>query len=363
MKSKFLLFIAATIFFISCKKNDLEKQDNLAVTDVTKAYKEIASQILTTAKSNDNFRTLAYSECNKQKFGDYYVKLNELISLNSSHNYWDAATVNNLKALQNSISQKTGRDVIIFIPSIEKHPEKAAANKANGLQLRTEVIQDPIAVIAEEFVPIDQTSPGYIVDNNGTLTFYQTIDESFAWENDVWVVGEEEIVSPENMVAAPEDTATLIYARVQGGAEYGGIVKVTNWSLVEPWILGKPEFRMVTYKGAGTATTIADKSFGKWRRANFNGQFKDFNYFLYYWNTPNIGDYTSEKWIEEDGGTWFTLTFGVKIKILGVETTVGVSLPLKNNDDDLGLSLIQFTDPISTVYSQSGIEIKRKISF
>lgn len=223
--------------------------------------------------------------------------------------------------------------------------------------------EEPIGVITEEFVPTDQTCPGYIVNSNGNLTFYQTIDESYAWENDVWVIGEEEVVSPENMVAAPEDTATLTYARVQGGAEYGGIVKVTDWSLVEPWILGKPEFRMVVYKGAGTATAIVDKPFGKWRRANFNNQFKDFGQFLYYWNTPNIGDYTSEKWIEEHGGPTITLTFGIKIKILGVETSVGASLPVGNKDDDLGLSLIQFTDPINTIYSQGGIEIKRRNQF
>ncbi len=98
----------------------------------------------------------------------------------------------------------------------------------------------------------------------------------------------------------------------------------------------------------------------KWRRANFNGQFKGFNEFLYNGNVSNIGDYTPEKWIEEDGGTWFTLTFGVKTKIFGVETTVGVLLSLKNNDDDLGLTLFQFTDDISTVYGMTGIEIKRK---
>ena len=357
MKSKFLLFITATALFASCKKNDIVDKPVTLTTDVTKAYKDIASVIISTAKSNDNFRTIAYTECNKQKYGDYYVKLNELIALNATHNYWDAATVTKLSNLEKAITVTKRNDVTIFIPSIEKHPEKATANR---MLARTEVVQEPVAVVATEYDNPTQTSPGYIVENNGVLTFYQTINESFAWENDVWVVGEEEIVSPENMVAAAEDTATLVYARVNGGAEYGGIVKVTNWSLVEPWILGKPEFRMVVYKGAGTATTIKDKAFGKWRRANFNGQFKDFNEFLYNWNVSNIGDYTSEKWIEEDGGAWFTLTFGVKIKIFGVETTVGVSLPLKNNDDDLGLTLVQFTDDISTVYGMTGIEIKRK---
>lgn len=359
MKSKILIAILISISFVACKKNDIVVKPETLVADVTQSYKDIAAIIITTAKNNTNFRTLAYAECNKQKYGDYYVKLNELIALNTMHNYWDAATITKLSNLEKVITSTKRNDVTIFIPSIEKHPEKAVANR---LQQRTEILQEPIAVIGAEFVPSTQSSAGYIVNNSsGTLTFYQTIDESYAWENDVWVVGEEEIVSPENMVAAPEDTATLNYARVNGGAEYGGIVKVTNWSLVEPWILGKPEFRMVVYKGAATpSNSIYDEKFGKWRRANFNNQFKDFNRFLFNWNTANVGDWTTEKWIEEDGGTFFTLNFGVSYKIGGVTATAGVSIPIKNNDDDLGISLVQFTDPNSTEYSQSGIKIKRK---
>ena len=356
MKTNFLLFIIAIASFVSCKKNNIVEKPVIPLTDVTKAYKDIASIIISTAKNNDNFRTTAYAECNKQKYGDYYVKLNELIALNEAKNYWDAATVIKLSNLEKAINEAKRNDVIIFIPSIEKHPEKASQSRMQARQ----AVQEPVAVIGDEYQAPTQTCPGYIVETNGSLTFYQTINESFAWENDIWVIGEEEVVSPENMVAAIEDTATLIYARVNGGAEYGGIVKVTDWSLVEPWIAGKVEFRMIVYKGAGTATTIKDKPFGKWRRANFQNQFKDFNEFLFNWNTANIGDYTSEKWIEEDGGPNFTLTFGVKIKIFGVETTAGVSLPIQNKDDDLGLTLIQFTDDISTVYGLGGIEIKRK---
>lgn len=359
MKSKFLIASLLTISFVACKKNDLISKPETPVTDVTKAYKEIASVIISTAKSNDNFRTIAYVECNKQKYGDYYVKLDELITLNATHHYWDDATVTRLSNLEKVITETKRNDVTVFIPSIEKHPEKATPNR---ILARTEVVQEPIAVIAAEYDNPTQTSPGYIVESNGVLTFYQTINESFAWENDVWVVGEEEIVSPENMVAAPEDTATLTYARTNGGAERGGIVKVTDWSLVEPWILGKPEFRMVVYKGSATpSNAIYDEKFGKWRRANFNNQFKDFDRFLFNWNTGTLGDWTTEKWIEEDGGTIATLSFGVSYKIsANVSATASVSIPIKNNDDDLGISLIQFSDDISTEYSQSGIKIKRK---
>ena len=239
MNSKILIASLVTFSFVACNKSDLvTERTEVLTTDVTKTYKEIASIILTTAKSNDIFRTVAYVECNKQKYGDYYVKLDELISLNTTHNYWDEATVNRLSNLEKAITDTKRNDVTIFIPSIEKHPEKATQNRN---QSRTEAYEEPIAVIATEYDNPTQTSPGYIVESNGVLTFYQTINETFAWEHDVWVVGEEENCSPENMVAAVEDTAILTYGRVNGGAEYGGIIKVTDWSLVEPWVAGKVE--------------------------------------------------------------------------------------------------------------------------
>lgn len=358
MKLKFLIAIFVTISFVACKKNDAIVKPENEKADITKSYKDIATIVITTAMNNSNFRSVAYTECKKQKYGDYYVKLEELLALNNLHKYWDENTVNKLYSLEKEITQSKRNAVTVFIPSIEKHPEKANSNRTHSRVNETLV---PIAVIGDEYNNPNQTCPGYNVETNGILNFFSIIDESYAWENDVWVFGEEEIVSPENMIAAAEDTATLIYGRVNGGAEYGGIIKVTNWSLVEPWILGKPEFRMVVYKGSATPTnSIYDEKFGKWRRANFNNQFKDFNRFLFNWNTANVGDWTTEKWIEEDGGTFLTLNFGVSYKIGNVTATAGVSIPIKNNDDDLGISLIQFTDPNTTEYSQSGIKIKRK---
>lgn len=360
-KIKFLCLSAIILTAsVSCQKEVQQQVEETKLStslNAVQSYKDIAGIVLNTALSNSTFRTIAYEECNKQKYGDYYVKLNELIKLNENNNFWDKPTVDKLILLQTGLKDANKNDVVIFIPSIEKHPEKALPN---NMQARSNRNETPIAVIGLEYDNPTKTCPGYIVSNGSTLTFYQTINESFAWENDVWVVGEEEIVSPENMVAAVEDTAVIDYSRMDGDAEYGGIVKVTDWSLVEPWILGKPEFRMVVYQGTGTTAPIKDKKFGKWRRAHFNNKFYDFGLLLYYWNLTNIGQYTTEKWIEEDGGTLFTLNFGIKFKVGPVEANVGVSLPIKNNDDDLGLSLVQFSDPIGTEYSMTGIDVKRR---
>ena len=359
MNSKILIASLVTFSFVACNKSDLvTERTEVLTTDVTKTYKEIASIILTTAKSNDIFRTVAYVECNKQKYGDYYVKLDELISLNTTHNYWDEATVNRLSNLEKAITDTKRNDVTIFIPSIEKHPEKAIANR---ILARTEVVQEPVAVVASEYDISTQTSPGYIVESNGVLTFYQTINETFAWEHDVWVVGEEENCSPENMVAAVEDTAILTYGRVNGGAEYGGIIKVTDWSLVEPWVAGKVEFRSIVFKGAGGGGAVHDKKYEKWRRQNFNGVFKDFGTFLFNWNISNIGDWTTEKWIEEDGGTSNAISSSVSWRdAFGITHTTTITSPAKDRDDDLGLTIIQFSDNINQEYDLGGVKIKRR---
>ena len=359
MNSKILIASLVTFSFVACNKSDLvTERTEVLTTDVTKTYKEIASIILTTAKSNDIFRTVAYVECNKQKYGDYYVKLDELISLNTTHNYWDEATVNRLSNLEKAITDTKRNDVTIFIPSIEKHPEKAIANR---ILARTEVVQEPVAVVASEYDISTQTSKGYIVENNGVLTFYQTINEAFAWEHDVWVVGEEENCSPENMVAAVEDTAILTYGRVNGGAEYGGIIKVTDWSLVEPWVAGKVEFRCIVFKGAGGGGSVHDKPYGKWRRQNFDGVFKDFGTFLFNWNISNIGDWTTEKWIEEDGGTSNAISSSVSWRdAFGITHTTTITSPAKDRDDDLGLTIIQFSDNINQEYDLGGVKIKRR---
>jgi hypothetical protein len=376
MKNTILLFAFLVLSLIGCKKNEMLNNPKNSVTNVSDAYKGIAAVIVATAKEDNKFRTIAYQECGKQKYGDYYVKLNELISLNEQHKYWNKATIDKLLDLQKLSKRDGNNDVIIFIPSIENHPEKALLNisnlvaekkvpNGNGLvstsnQSSGYRYQDPIAVIADEYENPTKTCPGYIVVMNGVLSFFQNIDEEFAWEHDVWVVGEEENCSPENMIAAVEDGLIESYSRFNGRAEYGGIIKVVNWSLVEPWVAGKPEFRSILNKGAGGGGTIHDKKYGKWRRIHFNGVFRNFGTFLFNWNLSTIGDWTTEKWIEEDGGASSSISTTITWKdSFGNTQTTTTSIPSKNKDDDLGQSIIQFTDQINQEYNLTGIIIKR----
>ena len=377
MKKEKFLFVFVALFLMACKKNEILNNPKNSVTNATEAYKAIAAVIIASAKEDIKFRTIAYQECSKQKYGDYYVKLNELISLNGQHKYWDRVTVDNLLDLQKLCKREGKNDVIVFIPSIENHPEKAQSSinnlsaerkvqNASGLASESSELggyryQDPIAVIVDEYDNPTKTCPGYIVVMNGTLRFFQTIDEEFAWDYDVWVIGEEENLPAESMVAADETNFIETNStRVNGRSEYGGIVKVENWSLVEPWVSGKPEFRLIVFRGAGLDSNPKDKKFAKWRRRHFDNRFFNFGEFLFNWNVSNIGNWTTEKWVELDGGTSSSLSNTISWKdSFGNSYASTVTLPSQNKDDDLGLTMIQFTDNINQEYGLTGIKIKR----
>ena len=100
--------------------------------------------------------------------------------------------------------------------------------------------------------------------------------------------------------------------------------------------------------------------YGKWRRIYFNGVFRNFGTFLFNWNLSTIADWTTEKWIEEDGGASSSISTTTTWKdSFGNTQTTTTSIPSKNKDDDLGQSIIQFTDQINQEYNLTGIIIKR----
>jgi hypothetical protein len=88
----------------------------------------------------------------------------------------------------------------------------------------------------------------------------------------------------------------------------------------------------------------------------------DANRFLFNWNTPTIGNYVIEGWIEEDGGsstTTITQTYAAPSSCSGCPATT-VSYTKKNDDQDLGRSIIQYSDSKSQWYSVSYMDIKHK---
>jgi len=161
-------------------------------------------------------------------------------------------------------------------------------------------------------------------------------------------------------VAAPDDDGNPNgRIRNNGDAEYGGIIQVTDLGALESWINGKLEFRYRVFIASGT--NVKNRAFGKYARSNFRDQkWKDFGDFLFYWNTANIGNFTIEGWIEEDGGnSTNTISQTFPSTCTGCPATT-ISYTKQSSDQDLGPTIVQFTDPTETVYNISYANIKRR---
>jgi hypothetical protein len=129
------------------------------------------------------------------------------------------------------------------------------------------------------------------------------------------------------------------------------------WGKIESWVHGKLEFKYFVISSNGTK--IKEKGFGKWARKYFKDRkWKDFSDFLAYWNRANIGDYQVEAWIEEDGGQ--SNSYSISMPAQNGAPGYSVNVPSHDRDDKLGQSIVQFTDPLATVYGITYMNFKRK---
>jgi hypothetical protein len=147
------------------------------------------------------------------------------------------------------------------------------------------------------------------------------------------------------------------FRRVNGEAEHGAWIQVTDLNGIESWFSGKLEFRQIVAGTQGAAGTIvAETPFGRVRRKYFkDDKWVRFNAsFLFNWNLNNLGDYNVEKWIEEDGGSSAEISISIPGSAFKPATSTTPSQPAiagttvkvttKKDDDDLGSRIVQFSD-------------------
>lgn len=372
-------------FLLSCTSDSASIQENQIANDNLKNYKQIAQIIVGTALVNQEFREMLRAECGKEKYGDYFVKLTEILTLNKNNYFWNQDTNKILFSALQSIEKNTWRSVILFIPSVETEQD----NLITILQLESAEIH---AVFMDEYSDLTLTCPGYLM-TNGSLSFNQVIDEEYAWENDVWVFGQEEVVSEDNMIANnsslsfiadfqdPNNSGDIsasgditggggFYSsntgggssiprfRTEGREEWGGIIQITDLGAVEPWIHGKLELKYFVFI-SGTSN-VKERGWGKRKRKNFrDSKWADFNDNIGPWNTPNLGNVLVEAWIEEDGGSSSTISHTFPSQCTGCPATT-ISTTIKDGDDNLGRSFVQFSDQIGRVYGITHANFKRK---
>ena len=169
-----------------------------------------------------------------------------------------------------------------------------------------------------------------------------------AWETDVWVLGYEEEVHPDNMLAHPNDVDPytpfqLSSTRADGNPERLGLVQILDLSQIEPWTRGKPEFLVSVHDEFGTQIYLLPTM--KWRRKHFhNQQWFNYDLLLGSWNVAQWGDIQYERWISENGGPSTPINHVISYPINGVTHTTTISVPARQRDIDLGMVNVQFTD-------------------
>jgi len=325
---------------------------------VVDKLKSLAQAFLSDARLSSNFKKAIYNECLKEKYDDTYIPVRDLIAMNDTLLLWNTTRKQYIQGLVDEILAFGQNQPVVFIPFVEDKPASWIINN----EYPTGV---PDAVIKDEYNSSTQKCPGYTLDQSDNLVAKGLdIDEAYAWANDLWLFGAEEGV-PINDTTIGHSLnldETGYTSRVNGQAEFGGIIQVTDFSYIEPWVDGRPEFRFVVSNSSGAI--IKDKEFPKRKRKDFKSpKWYDFNEFIAYWNISNIGNWMIEGWIEQDcrGGTCNneTVSQTFPAPCSGCPSTT-ISYQKKRTDYDMGRTIIQFTDPIATTYGISYSNIKRK---
>jgi len=363
---RYLILFFLSAFFFACKKElkNAESDRSLEASKLgsgtcsnglTKlAYlKILTEQMLTTAKYSGDFKKYIYSECFSEKYGDNYVRVSDLLSYNAQNRnvFWTDDQSTFIQCVVDKIKQaddERPEEPIVFVPFVED---------INIDSLISYYPTDaPEGVIADEYDSTSRECYAYTLDSNDDLIKGQARGESYAWSHDLWVIGQEETVSEASRTTVL--TQGNSQSRFNGQSEKGGIINITDIGAIEGWTAGKVELKFFVFNQSGTKTN--EIALGKIKRKNVKDTWKDTDKFLFYWNVSNIGNYLVESWIEEDGGnSTSTVTSSLAAPCSGCPST-SISFTKQKHDDEMGATIIQFTDPISTEYNISYAKIKHK---
>ncbi len=360
---------------MSIPNNDF---DNI---DLVSAYGEVMKEVLTLAKDAD-FRDFIFrsAQTSNKNDDDYVISLDKATkTLKSSQKHTKSALI--LESLISKIKNLNNKyEPIVFFPKAETIEDNILTNKSYDIAKN---LKEPIVVLRGAYNK-DYSVPGYKLSANGELIFERMVTEEYAWENDVYVIGAaEDTLEKINLdsdkqnkdfeVTWGENSKANFISRINGRQELGGRIQVvSNLNEIEHWLSGKLEFRLIiSGVQGGAGTVIRDIPFPKVKRKHFKDKkWYDYNVFLFNWNLSNLGDYNVEKWMERDGGSNTEVSISIPGSAFKPATSTTPAQPAfpgttvkvssKRDDDDLGSSIVQFSDNITQIYPLGKINIRRK---
>lgn len=373
-----LLFVSV---LTSCKKDYHINQDPTVVQYATliEVKEAMMHQLLVIARKSPEFRNSVEEESLKQVRGDYNVSLDRLIDIDKHSSIIPTEQKAVFYSLTKQMKQfRKGEMPIIFVPIMENRDPKYKLTFLTNMTIEKSTRNDKITIVdqdgdvspfkkepqvinavtnkssseGKEGLPEGCVAPyyypGYILDNYGNLTYSDCIDFEMAWETDVWVLGYEEDVHPDNMLAHPNDVDPytpfqVSSTRANGNPERLGLIQILDLSQIEPWTRGKPEFIVTVNDQFGNQ--IFSHPTKKWRRKHFqNQQWFNYDLLLGSWNTAQWGNIQYESWVSDNGGESDPYTTSVNNVVNGVTITTTISVPKKQRDIFLGMVNVQFTD-------------------
>jgi len=235
MKKLLIPGILLLVLFSSCKKSDQASPNQITqYASLPEVKQALMEKIIAIAKSNPQFKKTIEDECLKQVRGDYNVALERIIEIDHQTPILPAKEKNLFASLVKQMKDFRPNEMpIIFVPVMEsRDPHINKNNLSSSMSNPDSLISDLPHKPINYIIMVDQDNqvfpktkeskdlkqnrifnepppgddpgacpppyyyPGFIINDLGAFTYYDCISESMAWNNDVWVLGYEEEVSP-----------------------------------------------------------------------------------------------------------------------------------------------------------------------
>jgi len=351
MKTKSLIIVAVLTslsFLTSCEKDSFNPNNNIVLNEsednfvLNKAELDILKRGVARLSANKNFRNAVYKSVSKKFDGDDNVLLNEVVNL-----YKNDFSKGYISSEFDSIVNKLNMNGLypqIFIPYFEESILKGT--KSNDIIYVIEAlnVHDSVEFFSSIFI-----------DENGAIANTEfLINESFASENEVWVLSLNERVDQYGKAYKGSCTQDSYTKSNRTGTKHEYLMKIKcpNLNKIEGWVKGAPELRLLMKSVKGE---ISEQYFYPDKRKQINNKWWTVDgttgRYLYYWDVETYTKTVHFTWVEVDNfGDQLTINSSFTYKDVDKETgqeytgTAGLSYTIKSWDMNCGSISLHIDD-------------------